>query len=410
MDKPMRIAEMETVVDPRAEWRQIFTDVFRFERDFFYDADMHGVDWAALRDRYGRLIDDAVTRWDVNFVIGEFIAELNASHTYRGGGDTESAPSRGVGMLGADFTVENGAFRIARIVRGGPWDDIRSPLDQPAVNVNAGDYLLAVNGMPLDTSREPFAAFAGLTGAPVMLTVNNRPTMDGARTVVVQPLANDGQLRFLEWIEQRRRRVDEATNGRVGYIYVQSTGVDAQSELLKQFMAQWRKEGLIIDERFNSGGQIPDRFIELLKRPPLAFWATRNGESWQWPPVSHLGPKVMLINGWSGSGGDAFPYYFRKAAVGPLIGERTWGGLIGISGAPDLVDGGNVTVPTFRMYDPDGTWFPEGVGVAPDIPVEDDPSQLVRGRDPQLERAIQEVMTMLPTGTKPTARPARERR
>jgi tricorn protease len=410
MDKPMRTAEMETVVDPRAEWRQIFTDVYRFERDFFYDADMHGVDWAGLRDRYGRLIDDAVTRWDVNFVIGEFIAELNASHTYRGGGDAASGPTRGVGMLGADFTLENGAFRVSRIVRGGPWDDVRSPLDAPGVNVSAGDYLLAVNGIPLDTSREPFAAFAGLTDAPVLLTVNDRPTVEGARTALVQPLSNDGALRFMEWIEQRRKRVDEATDGRVGYVYVQSTGVNAQSELMKQFMAQWRKEGLIIDERFNSGGQIPDRFIELLNRPPLAFWATRNGESWQWPPVAHLGAKVMLINGWSGSGGDAFPYYFREAKLGPLIGERTWGGLIGISGAPDLVDGGNVTVPTFRMYDPDGTWFPEGVGVAPDIPVDDDPSQLVRGRDPQLERAIQEVMSMLPTATKATPRPARERR
>ena len=410
LEKPLRVAEMQAVVDPRAEWRQIFTDAYRFERDFFYDAGMHGVDWNGLRDRYGRLLEDAVTRWDVNFVIGEFIAELNASHTYRGGGDAESAPSRGVGMLGADFALENGAFRISRIVRGAPWDDARSPLDAPGVNVNVGDYLLAVNGIPLDTSRDPFAAFAGLTTAPVMLSVNSRPTMDGARTVLVQPLSNDVELRFLEWIEQRRRRVDEATNGRVGYIYVQSTGANAQSELVKQFMAQWRKEGLIVDERFNSGGQIPDRFIELLNRPPLSFWATRNGESWQWPPVAHFGPKVMLINGWSGSGGDAFPFYFREAGLGPLIGERTWGGLIGISGAPELVDGGNVTVPTFRMYDVRGGWFPEGVGVSPDIAVDDDPSQLVRGRDPQLERAIQEVMSKLPTAVKAPARPARERR
>ncbi|MDH4044202.1 MAG: PDZ domain-containing protein [Gemmatimonadota bacterium] len=410
MDKPLRTTEMETVVDPRAEWRQMFTDAYRFERDFFYDANMHGVDWDAMRDRYGRLIDDAVTRWDVNFIIGELIAELSASHTYRGGGDAEDAPNRGVGMLGADFALENGAYRIKRIVRAAPWDDVRSPLDEAGVDVSEGDYLLAVNGIPMNTSKDPFAAFAGLTSAPVLLTVNGSPSIEGARTVLVQPLANDVELRFMEWIEQRRQRVEEATDGRIGYIYVQSTGRDAQNELVKQFMAQWRKEGLIIDERFNSGGQIPDRFIELLNRPPLAFWATRNGESWQWPPVANFGPKVMLINGWSGSGGDAFPYYFREAKLGPLIGERTWGGLIGISGAPELVDGGNVTVPTFRMYDPDGTWFPEGVGVAPDIPVEDDPSELARGRDPQLERAIQEVMRMLPNATKATPRPPRERR
>jgi tricorn protease len=410
MDKPLRTAEMETVVDPRAEWRQMFTDAYRFERDLFYDAGMHGVDWDGLRARYGRLLEDAVTRWDVNFVLGEFIAELNASHTYRGGGDTDEAANRGVGMLGADFALENGAFRIMRIVRGGPWDDARSPLDEPGVGVKAGDYVLAVNGIPLDTSREVYAAFAGLTSAPVLLTVNGSPSMDGSRTVLVKPLANDTDLRYAEWIEQRRRRVDEATNGRVGYIYVQSTGVDAQNELVKQFMAQWRKEGLIIDERWNSGGQIPDRFIELLNRPALSYWATRNGESWQWPPVAHFGPKVMLINGWSGSGGDAFPFYFREAKVGPLIGKRTWGGLIGISGAPELIDGGNVTVPTFRMYDVRGQWFPEGIGVAPDIEVEDDPSVIVRGRDPQLERAIEEVMKALPSAAKAPARPARERR
>jgi tricorn protease len=410
MDKPLRTAEMETVVDPRAEWRQIFTDAYRFERDFFYDANMHGVDWDGLRDRYGKLIDDAVTRWDVNWVLGEFIAELNASHTYRGGGDMQSAPSRGVGMLGADFAVQNGAFRIARIVRAGSWDAVRSPLDEPGVGVQEGDYVLAVNGVPLDTSKEIFAAFAGLTSAPVVLTVNGTPSLEGSRTVLVKPLANDTDLRYAEWIEQRRQRVDEATNGRVGYIYVQSTGVDAQSELVKQFMAQWRKEGLVIDERWNSGGQIPDRFIELLNRPALSYWATRNGESWQWPPVAHFGPKVMLINGWSGSGGDAFPFYFREAGLGPLIGKRTWGGLIGISGAPELVDGGNVTVPTFRMYDVRGEWFPEGVGVAPDIEVEDDPGMLIRGRDPQLERAIQEVMQAVEAAPKAPARPRRETR
>jgi tricorn protease len=410
MDKPLRTAEMETLVDPRAEWRQMFNDTYRLERDFFYDAGMHGVDWKGLRDRYGKLIDDAVTRWDVNFVLGEFIAELNASHTYRGGGDQEQPRNREVGMLGADFTLEGGAFRVTRIVRGGPWDGVRSPLAEPGVNAAVGDYVLAVNGIPLDTSKDPYAAFQGLVGAPVLLTLNGEPGMDGARTVLVTPLADDTDLRFAEWIERYRQYVDKATNGRVGYIYVQSTGVGAQNELVRQFMAQWQKEALIIDERFNSGGQIPDRFIELLNRPMLAYWAVRNGNSWQWPPVGHAGPKAMLINGWSGSGGDAFPFYFREAKLGPLIGKRTWGGLIGISGAPELVDGGTLTVPTFRMYDVRGQWFPEGVGVAPDIEVEDDPAKLARGVDPQLDRAIQEVMQALQTAPKAPARPAPERR
>jgi tricorn protease len=219
--------------------------------------------------------------------------------------------------------------------------------------------------------------------------------MEGARKVLVQTLPDETRLRNLAWIESNRKRVDEATGGRIGYIYVPSTGIDGQTELERQFMAQFNKEGLIVDERFNNGGQIPDRFIELLDRKPLAFWAVRDGKNWQWPPQANFGPKVMLINGWSGSGGDALPDYFRKAELGPLIGTRTWGGLIGITGAPGLIDGGYVTVPTFRMYNPDGTWFKEGHGVDPDIEVKDDPSQLAKGVDPQLERGIQEVMELL---------------
>ncbi|MDQ7064935.1 MAG: PDZ domain-containing protein [candidate division KSB1 bacterium] len=406
MDKPLRTGEMEMTVDPKAEWRQIFTDAWRFERDFFYDANMHGVDWNAMRKQYGRLLEDAVTRWDVNYVIGELIAELNASHTYRGGGDVESPKRRGVGLLGIDWELENGAYRIARIIRGASWDiEVRSPFDEPGVDVKEGDYILAVNGIPLDTSKDPWAAFQGLAGKTVVLTVNDRPSMEGARQVVIKTLTSETRLRHLAWIEANRKKVDEATKGRVGYIYVRSTGIDGQTELLRQFLAQFPKDGLIIDERFNSGGQIPDRFIELLNRPALSYWAVRDGRDWQWPPFAHFGPKVMLINGWSGSGGDAFPYYFKRAGLGPLIGERTWGGLIGITGAPPLVDGGRVTVPTFRMYSPEGEWFPEGHGVDPDIPVVDDPSLMARGRDPQLERAIEEVLKQLKTH--PPLRPIR---
>ncbi|MGD2216503.1 MAG: PDZ domain-containing protein [Gemmatimonadales bacterium] len=396
MDTRLRTSEMETTIDPRAEWRQLFTDAWRLERDFFYDPGMHGVDWNAMRQRYGRLLDYAVTRWDVNFVIGELIAELNASHTYRGGGDIESAERRSVGLLGVDWSLESGAYRIEKIIDGAPWDaEVRSPLARPGVDVNEGDYVLAVNGVPLDTSKDPWASFQGLAGRTVELTVNSRPTMDGARNVLVETLRSETRLRHLAWIEGNRVRVEEASDGRVGYVYVRSTGGDGQRELVRQFAAQFHKDGLIIDERFNSGGQIPDRFVELLHRPPLAFWAVRSGADWQWPPVAHFGPKVMLINGWSGSGGDAFPYYFRKYGVGPLIGTRTWGGLIGVSGVPQLIDGGVATVPTFRMYSTDGVWFAEGYGVDPDIEVLEDPTPLARGVDPQLERAIQETLRLL---------------
>ncbi len=400
LEKKMPTAELVMTVVPREEWRQIFNDVWRFERDFFYDPNLHGVDWAAERTHYGPLIDECVTREDVNYVIGELISELSSSHTYRGGGTVEEAPERAVGYLGVDWEVQGGSYRIKRIIKGAPWDsEVRSPLEAPGVGVKEGEYVLAVNGVALDPAKDPWAPFDGLAGKTVELTVSANPAgaagAAGPRKVVVQTLRDETRLRNLAWIETNRRRVDEATKGRIGYIYVPSTGIDGQDELVRMFLAQMDKEGLIVDERFNNGGQIPDRFIELLNRKPLSFWAVRDGRDWQWPPVANFGPKVMLINGWSGSGGDAFPDFFREAGLGPLIGMRTWGGLIGISGAPELIDGGTVTVPTFRMYKPNGEWFAEGHGVDPDIQVPEDPAQLARGIDPQLERAITEVLALL---------------
>jgi tricorn protease len=388
--------QMVMTVDPRAEWKQIFNDTWRLERDYFYDPNMHGVDWDAMRDRYGNLIDQANSRNDVNFILGELIGELNASHTYRGGGDLESVDQLNVGYLGADYDEDKGFYRIKNIVEGAPWDiEALSPLKQPGVDVNEGDYILAVNGSHVDTSKPVHAWFQGLAGNAVELTVNDKPSFDGARNVLIKPMQTETRLRHLAWIESNRKRVEEATDGRIGYVYVRSTGIDGQNELIRQYYAQIDKEGMIIDERFNSGGQIPDRFIEMLNRKPLAFWAVRDGEDWNWPPVANFGPKVMLINGFSGSGGDAFPDYFRKAGLGPLVGTRTWGGLIGISGVPSLIDNGTVTVPTFRMYDPDGEWFKEGHGVDPDIRVEENFTSLAEGTDVQLEAAIEEVMRLL---------------
>jgi tricorn protease len=405
LEKLLAVDALESVVDPRAEWRQIFADAWRLQRDYFYDANMHGVDWDAMRRQYGALLEQAVTREDVNFVIGELIAELNASHTYRGGGDLTQPLRRGVGMLGVDFALENGAYRFARIIDGAPWDsEVRSPLRRPGIDVAQGDYLLAVNGIPVDVTKDPWAAFQGMADQTITLTVNRRPDTNGARTVVVETLTSEGRLRNLAWIEANRRKVEEATGGQVGYIYVPDTGVNGQNELVRQFYGQFGKDGLIIDERFNSGGQIPDRFVELLNRPVTNFWAIRDGVDWQWPPVAQTGAQVMLINEWSGSGGDAFPFYFRKAGLGPLIGKRTWGGLIGISGVPGLIDGGGVTVPTFAIYS-DGEWIIENHGVEPDIEVEADPALTWNGGDPQLERAIQEVQRLM--GDNPSVRPAR---
>lgn len=395
-DKRVPVSGMETMIDPAAEWRQIFTETWRLERDYFYDPAMHGVNWPEMRERYGALLKEAVTRWDVNYIIGELISELSASHTYRSGGDLESEPQRGVGYLGVDFELTNRAYRIKTIIQTAEWDaTTRSPLKEPGVDVKEGDYLLAVNGLAVDTEQEPAAAFQGLAGEPVFLTVNSEPKMEGAREVLVKTLSSEANLRHLAWIEANRKRVETASKGQIGYVYVPDTSRSGQSELVRQFRAQFTKPGLIIDERFNSGGQIPDRFVELLSRKTLNYWGVRDGKDWSWPQVAHSGPKAMLINGWSGSGGDGFPYYFKKAGLGPLIGARTWGGLIGITGTPPLVDDGSVTVPTFGIYSTKGEWIIESVGVDPDIAVVDDPGLMAKGRDPQLERAVQEVLKEL---------------
>jgi tricorn protease len=393
MEKTLAIADMESTINPMEEWTQIYNDAWRILRDFFYDKEMHGVDWNAIRTQYAALLPYCVNRSDINYVIGEMIGELNASHTYRFGGDTEKPKNRAVGYLGVDWAKKDGQFMVGKVIRGAAWDnEVRSPLDEPGINVNAGDYILAVNGIALNEYPDPWAAFEGLAGKTVELTVNSNPTYEGSKTVVVKTLGDETRLRNLAWIEQNRQAVDKASGGKIGYIYVPDTGVEGQNELVRQFYGQWNKEGLVVDERFNNGGQIPDRFIELLNRKPLAYWDVRDGQNWQWPPVAHFGPMAMLINGWSGSGGDAFPDFFRKAGLGPLIGARTWGGLIGISGTPGLIDGGEVTAPSFRMYNPDGTWFLEGHGVDPDIEVKEDPTMLAKGVDTQLQRAIDEVM------------------
>jgi tricorn protease len=393
LDKRLATTGFEALIDPVAEWKQIFTDAWRLQRDVFYDPNLHGVDWPLMRERYGKLLEAAVTRWDVNFVIGELIGELNASHTYRSGGDVENPPQRNVGYLGCDFVLTNGAYRIAKIITAAPWDsEVRSPLAQPGLtNVSEGDYLLAINGEPLDISLDPWAALQGLAEKPVFLTVNREPTFTGAREVLVQTLASEARLRNLAWINENRLRVEKASDGKIGYVYVPDTGQNGQNELVRQFRGQFTKPGLIIDERFNSGGQIPDRFVELLHRPLRNFWGVRDGSDWPWPPVGHFGAQAMLVNGWSGSGGDCFPHYFKQSKLGPLIGQRTWGGLIGMTGSPPLVDGGSVTVPTFGIYDESG-WIIESYGVDPDIEVVDDPGEMARGGDPQLERAIFEVM------------------
>jgi tricorn protease len=402
-------AGMTAQVEPRAEWRQMFDEAWRIERDYFYDPNMHGVDWKAVHDHYAKMLADCASREDVGYVISEMISELNVGHAYYSGGDNERPTQAvSVGMLGVDFARgEGGAYKITRVYRGAAWDsDARGPL--AGLDVRAGDYLLAVNGVPVDTGKDPWAAFLGLAGRTVTITVSTRPKLDAAaREVTVRLAEGEGDLRYRAWIEANRAYVEKQTGGRVGYVYVPNTGVDGQTDLLRQLVGQRGKEALIIDERWNGGGQIPTRFIELLNRPVTNYWATRNGGDNVWPPDAHRGPKCMLINGLAGSGGDAFPYYFRQAGLGKLIGTRTWGGLVGISGGPELIDGASVTAPSFAFFKNNGTWGIEGHGVDPDLVVVDDPAKMADGGDPQLDAAIAQMLAELKAKPfVPTKRPA----
>jgi tricorn protease len=379
-------------IDPRQEWEQIFNEAWRVQRDYFYDPNMHGVNWTAVREHYRPMVKDCASREDLSYVIREMISELNVGHSYYFGGDEERGPSVNVGMPGCDFVLENGAYRIARILEGGAWDvDGRGPLSQPGIDVKVGDYLLAVNGVPVDTAKDPWAAFLGLANRTVTFTVSEEPKdSDKSRHVLVELGDSEYMLRYRAWVEKNRAYVAEKTGGRVGYIYVPNTSIWGQNELVRQYVGQRDMDALIIDERWNGGGQIPTRFIELLNRPIANYWALRDrDDTFPWPPDAHQGPKCMLINGLAGSGGDYFPFWFREAGVGKLVGTRTWGGLVGISGNPALIDGGYTSAPTFAFFEKDGTWGIEGHGVEPDIEVIDDPSKMVGGKDPQLDAAVE---------------------
>jgi tricorn protease len=388
---------MYSLIDPREEWNQIFTDAWRFMRDYFYDPNMHQVDWPAVRKQYEAMLPDCVSRRDVAYVISEMISEVNAGHTYYSGGDfDERTPSMPVGYLGADFVLEQGFYKIKKFYEGGLWDtDQRSLIHQlDAAQREAFSYLFAVNDIAVDTAKAPWAAFEGLAGQTVTVTVGASANIEEATNVVIT-LLNAGQeasLRYWDWIESNRKYVEEKSDGKVGYIYVVNTAGQGQQELFRQFYGQMNKEALIIDERWNGGGNIADRFIELINRPVYLQIFERYENDWRIPTLSHQGPKCMMINGPSGSGGDIFPYLFRKAKLGKLIGTRTWGGVIGISKNPAFIDGGRITVPFITFYETDGTLTMEGHGVDPDIEVIDDPAQMVNGGDPQLDAAIEHML------------------
>jgi tricorn protease len=395
-DGALKLDGLEVRVDPRAEWRQIYREVLRIQRDFLYDANFHGYDLAGAWTRHERYLDGLGSRHDLNYLLDELLAGLSLQHVYLMGGDIPRPESRKCGLLGADFRAENGRHRIARIYRGESWNpSLRAPLTQPGAGVKEGEYLLAVNGRELRSEEEVYQPFEGTAGKQVILKVGPSPDGKNSREVIVVPVPNERALRNLAWVDANRRTVDKMTGGRVAYIYLPDTFVQGYTRFNRYFFAQAGRDAAIVDERFNGGGLLADHVIDYLRQPIRSYAATREGADQAFPTSAIPGPKVMLINEQAGSGGDYLPYTFRQAGLGPLIGKRTWGGLVGISGYPSLMDGGSVTAPRWGIWFPNGRWDVENRGVPPDMEVEFDPKAVREGHDPQLEKAIELVLAEL---------------
>jgi tricorn protease len=392
----LKLDSMEVRVDPRAEWRQMYHEVWRIERDFLYDPGFHGLDLKAAEKKYEPYLDQLATRRDLNYLFSEMLGELTLGHVYVMGPDSERSRQVHNGLLGADYAIENNRYRFARVYQGENWNpELRAPLTAPGARVKVGEYLLAVNGRELRPTESVYAAFEGTAGKSIVLKVGPNPDAKGSREVTVVPIESEASLRNLTWIEENRRKVEQMTNGRVAYIYVPDTAMAGFTSFTRYFFAQAGKEGAIVDGRFNRGGIVPDYVIDSLRRPLMGYISTREGEDVTLPHGTILGPKVMVINEFAGSGGDDMPHYFRQAKVGPLIGKRTWGGLVGIGEYPQLIGGGTVTAPNAAFWFPPGEWQVENHGVDPDIEVDLDPQAVRAGHDPQLEKAVAVVMEAL---------------
>ena len=396
-DGPLNVSQLEMQVDPRAEWAQIFRETWRIQREYFYDPKMHGADWQAIYEKYRPFLTHVGHRTDLGYLIAMVGGELTVGHSYLlGEGDIPREDPVSVGLLGADLAVENGRYRIKKVYTGENWNpDLRAPLSSPGLQVEEGDYLLEVNGRSLAPPANLYGLFEGTAGRQTLIRVNKTPSLEGSRIVTVVPIASEDGLRTRAWIEENRRLVDKLSGGRLAYVWLPNTTTPGYTSFTRYYYSQQDKEGAIIDERYNQGGMVADYIVNELDRKLIGYFAMRDGEPSTSPIAGIYGPKVMLINESAGSGGDALPYYFRLRKVGPLIGTRTWGALVGTLGVPSTIDGGGITAPTLAFYDLSGKWAVENEGVAPDIEVEYTPAEVNKGRDPQLERAVQEAIKLL---------------
>ena len=393
----LNVDDIEVRIDPRAEWTQIFNEAWRINRDYFYAPNMHGADWNAMRQQYAVFLPHLTTRGDLSRVIQWMCSELSVGHHRGFGGDTLYQPKTVPGgLLGADYTLENGRYRFRKVYGGLNWNpELRSPLTEPGVDVKAGEYLIAVRGQDLRPPTNIYSLFENTAGKITEITVGPNADGSAARILQVVPIATEGALRNRDWIEGNLKKVDEATGGRVAYVYVPNTAGAGHDYFKRYFFPQSYKDAIIVDERFNGGGAYADYYIDILRRPLGAYWAMRYGADLKTPTASIQGPKVMLIDETAGSGGDLLPWMWRKFGLGKLVGKRTWGGLVGILGFPVLMDGGSITAPNLAIWTPEEGWVVENIGVPPDIEVEQTPADVINGHDPQLEKAIQLVLEEL---------------
>jgi len=403
----LNTAQLEMKVDPRAEWANIFRETWRIQREYFYDEKMQGADWNAVYKKYLPLLASVQHRSDLGYLIAQTGGELTVGHSYlSGSGDVPSDNPVSVGLLGADIKVENGKYRLSRIYTGENWNpELRAPLSAPGIDAREGDYVLEVNGKPIDTSANFYSFFEGMANRQIVLRLNDQPTPEGSRLVTVVPIASENGIRTRGWVEDNRRLVDKLSGGRLAYVWLPNTGGPGYTSFVRYFYAQQNKEGTVVDERYNQGGMVADFIVNELDRKPMGSFAVRDGNTFFSPIAGVYGPKVMVINESAGSGGDALPFYFKLRKLGPLVGTRTWGGLVGTLGVPPTIDGGGITAPSLAFYNLEGKWDVENIGVSADINVENTPIE--NGKDAQLERAVAEAMKLLQTEPlKRTPRPA----
>jgi len=396
-DGSLNTSEMKVMVDPEKEWKQMFDELWRIERDFFYVENLHGADWKEIRKKYEVFLPFVGHRDDLNYLFHEMMSELVIGHNYVGSGDYPDVINVNVGLLGADYEIANGYYRFKKIYSGMSWNPgIRAPLIQPGIIVKEGEYLVAVNDVPLDSSTNIYSLFQNTAGKQIRISTNSRPSLQGAKHQLVIPVSSEAGLRQMDWVEGNRKKTDELSKGKIAYVYMPNTGGDGYTFFNRYYFAQLDKQAVIIDERFNGGGSAPDYVIDLLGRSVTNYWKNRDGDIMQTPQAVIDGPKAMIVNEYAGSGGDLLPYMFRYNKLGEIVGKRTMGILVGIYNYPVLMDGGTMTAPRLGIFSKEGKWVVENEGVIADTEVEMTPKEVIAGRDPQLEKTIEILLKKIP--------------